>query len=71
MRNRLKRCNFEIDVLEDCNGDIELAIKRFKSKAKKDGIVQEFRDKSRYMKPSEISHQKQIRQKRQAKKLKK
>jgi ribosomal protein S21 len=65
MRSRQKRCNFEVNVLEDCNGDIEQAIKKFKTKTKKDGIVQEFRDKSRYNKPSEISHQKDLKRRRQ------
>ncbi len=38
---------------------LEQALRRFNKEVLKDGILQEFKDRERYVKPSEIKRQKQ------------
>ena len=47
------------------NGEsIERLIKRFVKKVKKEGILEEYRDKRYYKKPSEVKRQKKLRRDR-------
>jgi ribosomal protein S21 len=70
MKKRLRRkpCNIEIEVID---GNIEKAIKKFKSKYKKSGIKELMREKAAYVKPSEKRHREKLRKKKLIKKNKK
>tara|TARA_R100001510_G_C7626170_1_gene185996 strand:+ start:140 stop:421 length:282 start_codon:yes stop_codon:yes gene_type:complete len=36
----------------ECNGNVEKMIRRFSKKVKKDGIIEEYRDRTHYVKPT-------------------
>ena len=47
-------------IMVDDSENLEKAIKRFKKKKKKEGIVREFKKREYYVKPSAINHQKKV-----------
>lgn len=40
---------------KDCHGNAEKMVRRFIKKVRNEGIVEEFRERSRYKKPSEVN----------------
>ena len=40
---------------KECNGNADKMLRRFIKKARNEGIVEEFRERSRYKKPSEVN----------------
>ncbi len=49
---------------EECNGDAEKMVRRFTKKVKRDGIVEEFRDRTHFTKPSVLATEKKRAKKR-------
>lgn len=56
-----KGCEFGMTRVKVKDGEsIDKAIRRFKKKCEKDGIVQDMRKKARFLKPSERRRKKQL-----------
>lgn len=59
-------CNVVVESRE-CRGNHERMIRRFIKKCKKERIVEEYRDKQRHKKPSEMKREKRARAARERK----
>tara|TARA_R100000008_G_C3583725_1_gene170530 strand:+ start:479 stop:799 length:321 start_codon:yes stop_codon:yes gene_type:complete len=62
-RNNYRRANKVIQgcitvTSEECNGNAEKMVRRFTKKVKNDGIIDEFRERIRFRKPSDLRRQK-------------
>ena len=44
--------------LEDCKGNVDLLVRRFIKKVKKEGVVEEYRSRTHYKKDSDIKREK-------------
>jgi len=62
-----KVVNFQVS-LRETKGDVNRLIKRFIKKTKKSGILEEFRERRFYEKPSEKRRRKKLRAKENARK---
>jgi ribosomal protein S21 len=49
---------------EECNGDAEKMVRKFTKKVKRDGIIDEFRQRTHFTKPSAIGAEKRRAKKR-------
>ncbi len=49
--------NMEV-TLEECNGNFEVMIRRFLKKVKNSGIMQEYKEHTYYIKPSQKKNEK-------------
>jgi len=49
---------------EECGGDAEKMVRRFTKKVKRDGIIDEFRDRTHFTKPSAIGAERKRAKKR-------
>ncbi len=64
MNRRQKEPTYGILVTnEECRGDVEKMIRRFTKKVKKSGVIDEFRQRTHFIKPSEIKTEEKRRRK--------
>tara|TARA_R100000005_G_C4948061_1_gene169768 strand:- start:322 stop:639 length:318 start_codon:yes stop_codon:yes gene_type:complete len=54
---------------EECGGNVEKMVRRFNKKSKTSGIIEEFRNRTHYTKPSDVNREERRKRKRTIEKV--